>query len=270
MGLEKTWIQGFIAALIDRSIPFTTQGDAAILLNDQQIVRLISLNAIPDSIHFSQERIELELAGFQVYNLWEDVWQSKSSQVLNRLLYFSNLTERIHGRKCKVQPLNNIDFKSFLNAHHLQSSIPCKIRYGLFYQGVLVAVAGFNQLLMPSKGDNYRSSELLRYCTLPGINIPGGLSKLLKAHFKFDGFDDVMSYADRDWSNGVGYNSLKFNFIGETPKVNFHVNIEDYERISSLKFRNKLKCLSKPELAKFVEVFNSGNLKFIYKGEQFK
>jgi hypothetical protein len=47
---------------------------------------------------------------------------------------------------------------------------------------------------------DFRSYELLRFASLQGYVVVGGMDKLMKAFMHENQPDDIMSYADKDWS----------------------------------------------------------------------
>ena len=98
--------------------------------------------------------------------------------------------------------------------------------------GTLVAVAGFSAPRVWRKGEReIRSCEWIRYASLEGVGVDGGMGKLLKAFIEDVKPDDVMSYADASWSDGGVYRKL--GFLEEEPKI-----FPDGSK--SLKFRLKL------------------------------
>ena len=102
--------------------------------------------------------------------------------------------------------------------------------------GTMVAVAGFSAPRIWRKGEReVRSCEWIRYASLEGVGVDGGMGKLLKAFIDDVRPDDVMSYADASWSVGGVYRKL--GFTEEEPKVfpdgskslKFRLKITEYE-----------------------------------------
>ena len=54
--------------------------------------------------------------------------------------------------------------------------------------------------------------ELLRFCNLKFHNVRGAASKLLKAFERWQNPKSLISYANRDWSQGNVYNKLGFEY----------------------------------------------------------
>ncbi len=48
----------------------------------------------------------------------------------------------------------------------------------------------------------YRSYEMVRFANVTGVTVTGGLSKLIKAFAEEVKPDDIMTYVDREWSDG--------------------------------------------------------------------
>lgn len=147
--------------------------------------------------------------------------------------------KRIYARNCEVRRIERAVAEPFLQSFHRLGYTRCRHLYGLFVsrgedipEGTLVAVAGFSAPRVWRKGDlRIRSCEWIRYASLDGIGVDGGMGKLLKAFVEEVRPDDVMSYADASWSEGDVYRKLGFR--EESPKV-----FPDGSR--SLKFRLKL------------------------------
>jgi hypothetical protein len=88
-----------------------------------------------------------------------------------------------------------------------------------------VAVATFSNARKWQKGKKViRSYEWTRYASLPGVRINGGMGKALKAFIKDIQPDDIMSYADLEWSEGAVYEQLGFELEGHKTPVIFAVD----------------------------------------------
>jgi hypothetical protein len=98
-------------------------------------------------------------------------------------------------------------------------------------EGKLIAVATFSNARRWIKdGKEIRSYEWTRYASLPDLRVSGGMGKLLKAFIKEVEPDDIMSYADLEWSEGDVYKTLGFR--EELPKdpVSFGIDPVTWER----------------------------------------
>ena len=91
--------------------------------------------------------------------------------------------------------------------------------------GTLVAVAEFSNARRWIKdGQEIRSYEWTRYASLPGVRISGGMGRMLKHFIKETVPDDIMSYADLEWSEGNAYEQLGFVAEGDKEPVTFTVD----------------------------------------------
>ena len=101
---------------------------------------------------------------------------------------------------------------------------------GKIVPGTLVAVATFSNARKWIKGDRtVRSYEWTRYASLPQARISGGMGRLLKHFIKEVRPDDIMTYADLEWSEGDVYMRLGFTPEGRKDPVMFTID-EDWRR----------------------------------------
>ena len=206
-------------------------------------------------------------------HLWEDVWLLNQTGVLSRIKSFLGLNQTLYARRAKLIEAESSVAIQFFNAYHLQGFVKAKYYYGLAIDQELIAMAGFSVLRpMKLKGIHYTSAELIRFASKEGYTVTGGLSKMIKHFMKLKSPNDLMSYADRDWSLGKGYDKLDFELTTITEPANLFVD----EKTSVRYFPHRLpknilsafaeqKELNLDEyLAKngFVKVFNTGNLKY--------
>lgn len=238
----------------------------------------VYVNLIPfGSTLLPQQLLSLQVAyqqkGILVVHLWEDVWMTKRTQVLSRIHSFCGQNKSLHGRKAKILEVDTAQAKTFLETHHLQGYIKTKYSFGLMFDGELAAVACFAASRpMKSKGEHYKSAELVRFATKAGITIVGGLGKLVKHFLQQVSVNDLMTYADRDWSLGKGYDKLGFHFSGTTEATIFYVDSKTSTRYQSHRLPKKiLTAFDEQNILNlddfltqngFLKVFNTGNLKY--------
>ncbi len=211
--------------------------------------------------------------GLFLVQLWEDVWLTKPNQVISRIHSFLGLNKSFHGRKAKVISLNIADTTRFLNSNHLQGYIKAKYNFGLIADGEIIAAANFSDTRpMKNKGEGYLSAELVRFASKDGLTIVGGLSKLIKHFLNEVKINDLMTYADRDWSLGKGYDKLGFQLTKITEPALLYLDqkkmvryfphrlpknvISDFEKQDILNLEDYLAANS------FIKIFNTGNLKY--------
>ncbi len=163
----------------------------------------------------------------------EDRWRTGRDMMEARLLAHLEVFNQIFARKCVTRRIEKAEASEFLAACHSYGYAACRYRYGLFSRrdGSLVAVATFsNARKWVKEGREIRSYEWTRYASLPGVRICGGMGKLLKAFVDEVSPDDIMSYADLEWSEGRVYKTLGFKEEPGKESVFFTVNPETWER----------------------------------------
>lgn len=202
-----------------------------------------------------------EALGIQIIHVFEDEWKYKKNVVLSRIKNILHLSEtRIYARHCKVRQVSGKVAKEFIDANHLQGSIPASKRFGLFYNDELVAVMTFGALrraLGSSPVDGVY--EMYRFCNKINYLIIGGAGKLLKAFISSENPTEIISYADRRWSTGNLYLSLGFSLVKKT-SPNFWY-IEADRRVHRFNYTSK-KLKEMPDKIEPSRIYDSGNLKF--------
>ena len=189
----------------------------------------------------------LEAERKEVIVITEDRWRIQGEMMRARLLAHLERFTSLYARNCYVKKIDKDVAREFLIANHSYGDAACRYRYGLYLKrctgkkaeisrlallarndsedGILVAVATFSNGRKWQKGDKViRSYEWTRYASLPGVRISGGMGKVLKAFIKDVQPDDIMSYADLEWSEGKVYEQLGFVLEGKKEPVMFVVD----------------------------------------------
>jgi hypothetical protein len=177
----------------------------------------------------------------------EDRWRVQKDMMQKRLLSHLEIFFPIYARNCEVRRIEKAEAAEFLTASHSYGDAACRYRYGLYLKrhtghaaeednasghapGTLVAVATFSNARKWIKGGKaIRSHEWTRYASLPEVRVNGGMGKLLKAFIKDILPDDIMSYADLEWSEGKVYEHLGFTFEEIKDPVTFIID-DEYRR----------------------------------------
>ena len=177
----------------------------------------------------------------------EDRWNSQEQMMRSRLLAHLQVYVQIYARNCEVHKIDKATAAKFLSANHSYGDAACRHRYGLFLKrytghtvnadqdrpqpGDLVAVATFSNGRKWTKGDKtIRSYEWTRYASLPGIRLSGGMGRLMQAFIADVKPDDIMTYADLEWSLGEVYEALGFEFEGTKGPVMFAIDCNTWQR----------------------------------------
>lgn len=179
----------------------------------------------------------------------QDRWMKDPDSMRLRLLAHLGIFGRIHARSCIVRRITKSEAAGFLGKHHSYGDAACKYRYGLFFPSGtrfcsrqeerqrdrvkerLIAVAEFSNARKWQKGDKViKSYEWTRYASESGARAVGGMGKLLRAFIEDVAPDDIMSYADLEWSDGKVYETLGFEFESIKSPVLFGVDPATWER----------------------------------------
>ena len=170
-----------------------------------------------------------------VIYLYEDRWRTGGDCLKDRLLAHLGIYRKIFARKCEIRRIDAPAAAAFLDRHHSYGSAKAKYKYGMFLADELVAVSLFSSpRTIPRDIDGrqvpLRSYEWVRYASLSGSRISGGMSRML-AHFVADAApDEVMTYADLEWSGGDVYARLGFRQAGLREAVTFWVDPDSFAR----------------------------------------
>lgn len=190
------------------------------------------------------ERLNSEFGTYPLI-ITEDRWMRQTDATRARILAHLKIFTQIYARNCDVRRIDKATAQSFLEANHSYGDAACKYRYGLYLKrhtghnaqsksspapGTLVAVATFSNARKWTKGDKtIRSYEWTRYASLSGVRLSGGMGKVLNTFIQEIQPDDIMTYADLEWSEGKVYEQLGFMLEGVKEEVTFAVD-ENYRR----------------------------------------
>lgn len=214
----------------------------------QTVIIPVSITAYdPETVEREAESLQnavgkiVEQKGIYPLTISEDRWRSQQEMMASRLLAHVQIFTQIYARNCEVRKIDKQTAAEFLEASHSYGDAKCRYRYGLYLKrhtghnaealacetqvGTLVAVATFSNARKWLKGaKTIRSYEWTRYASLPGVRLSGGMGKLLKAFIEDVHPDDIMTYADLEWSEGKVYEALGFILEGHKEPVTFIVD----------------------------------------------
>jgi len=117
------------------------------------------------------------------------------------------------------------------------------------------------------------SYEMLRFCNKLNINVVGGASKLFKYFIKKFSPIEVISYADRSWSQGNLYEKLGFELHSKTrPNYYYVINGVRNHRFNFRKDKLVKEGFDQSKTEheimlerKIYRIYDSGQLKYIFK-----
>lgn len=228
----------------------------------------------PNNYHLDKTN-RCEEKNIRLIHIYEDDWNYKQEIVKSRILNLLGRSNRIFARKCEIKEINNNQIvREFLEKNHIQGFVGSRIKLGLFYKDEFISLMTFGYL-RKSMGQKsvIDSYEMLRFCNKLNINVVGGASKLFKYFLDNYNPKEITSYADRSWSNGNLYEKLNFNFVKKTsPNYYYIVDNKRYHRFKFRKDKLIKDGFDKNKTEKeimiergFNRIYDSGNLKFIFK-----
>ena len=232
-------------------------------------------NYVESDYHLKKTELS-ESKNIKLIHIYEDDWLYKQDIVKSRILNLLNFTpNKIYARKTEIKEISdNILLREFLEKNHIQGFIGSQVKIGLFYNNELVSLMTFGKqrknMGTKSFPDKY---ELLRFCNKLNTTVIGGASKLFKYFTNNYKPKEIITYADRSWSQGNLYNQLGFEFVHKSQPNYFYV--VDGLRKNRFNFRKDIlikegfdpnKSEREIMLDRIIyRIYVSGKLKFIYK-----
>lgn len=240
-------------ALLDRftvALSEITMDEITVIKLNQDVFELSSkelpmrLWIYPDDV---RERISSP-DSIKTIHIDAHVLMQDMEKVLARIRTISGHGRRLYARQTVAARVDKRITLAFLTEHHLQTPMPGKYRYGLFFNGELVSIAVFSGgRRMHDQAADYRSFELIRFCHKREFIAIGGLSKLIAAFRKDFNPGDLMTYVDRDWSQDSSLQQIGFKEEGTldpqpvtipSKQMPEHVLPEETERLTPSKMNS--------------------------------
>lgn len=191
-----------------------------------------------DERYHLNKTVECNRKGIRLIHIFEDEWIYKKeiwkSMIRNT---FGKIDNRIFARKCDIREVDATTAGSFLDENHIQGRCGSAVRYGLYYNDELVSLMTFGKT-RHFIGSSSHEYELLRFCNKLNTNVVGGASKLFKHFVDTNKPNNVVSYADRRWSNGGLYDVLGFKLYNVSDPNYYYVI--DNKRHNRFNFRKSV------------------------------
>ncbi len=209
-------------------IPTPTEIGFLLPVNATLIIHFIVLDKLHQSLDLPEWKASNNL--INTISIFENEWTEKRALVLSRIKSKLGLCNTIYARKTTVVKLNRIEAFDFLAQNHINAALKAKYNFGLMNNNEIVALAAFGPIMhkkTEAKGE--QSGELIRFCNKLDCTVVGGLSKLLKHFITQYQVDDVMTYIDKDWSDGKSFIQLGFEVVGEKHQFPHYVNLNQHQ-----------------------------------------
>jgi len=213
-------------------------------------------------------------SGYRLIQIFEDEWIEKEKIVKSRLKnLFKKNTRKIHARKCIVKKISSEVKSKFLKKYHIQGNDKSNLHLGLYYRNHLVSVMTFNPYRI-ALGSTPKENcyELTRFCSIFNFSVVGGASKILKYFENNYNPKEIISYADKRWSDGNLYDVLGFTSVGVTqPNYWYIIKNQRKHRFAYRKselpkllqsYDSNLTEWENMQLNGYDRIWDCGNLKF--------
>ena len=215
----------------------------------------------PDRKYHLNKTNLCEEQGVQLLHIFESEWLNKpdivKSVILSKLGIFDR---RYFARKCSIKEIDPKTKNKFLNENHLQGDDNSSTKLGLFFENELVCVMTFGKRKITG---GLPQMEMIRFCNKQNVQVVGGASKLFKHFINNYEFSNIVTYADRRYSNGEFYKKLGFDFkhVSSPNYWYFHYNDDMtlHHRVSFQKHKleEKLETFD-PQLTEYQNMLNNG------------
>lgn len=195
--------------------------------------------------------------GYHLFQIWEDEWYASKHIVKSIIKAKLGINQKVFARDTKLLRVPNTSAIEFLDKNHLLGS-PNHAKYiGLYQDSKLLMLLGIAQ-------HHRMTSKLVinRVCTLAGVTVVGGFSKLLAKCPR-----PLITWSDNRWSQGNLYQRNGF--------INDGVLEPDYEYVrgsrrlskQSLRKTEEEKGLEKTELTLRLEqgyhrIYDAGKIRW--------
>lgn len=172
---------------------------------------------IEDKSMHLRKTVECERQSIHLLHIFSNEWENPTKQEIWKSVINGKLGKNttIYGRKTNAVKITSLVARNFCDDNHLQGGIGTSISYGLEYDDTIVAVMTFSKPRFNKKYDY----ELIRYCSMKGVHVVGGASKLLTKMKQYS----IITYANRRWSRGDLYTKLGFNNMGNSLPNYFYI-----------------------------------------------
>ena len=204
-------------------------------------------------------------SGIRMIRIFQDEFKNKKQIVFSRLrAILGKIENKIYGRDCSIVELGTQQSREFFDENHIQGNVDASIRYGLLYEGQIVAAMTFSY----SRFDKNSQWELIRFSNKLDTIVIGGASKLFSHFVKIKSPTSVISYCDIRYGNGRMYEQIGFEYKLTTKSNYFYY--KNGVRYSRIKFqKHKLKNIFEnfdPVLTESENMENNGYLKIYDSG----
>jgi hypothetical protein len=165
-----------------------------------------------DRKYHTNKQKQVNAVGHKLIMLYDYEWIQKKEIIKSVLRSKLGIQHRIFARKTTICYPTKLEKANFLNANHIQGNDNSKYSIGLMHDNVLVALFTAGK----ARYDKTYEYEIIRFCSVTGVTIVGGLSKLFSHAVTDLNANTFMTYADLRWGHGQAYQQIGFEFDSYT------------------------------------------------------
>lgn len=226
-----------------------------------------------------EKTIEAEKQNIHLIHIFEDDWRYKQEIIKNRISNSLHCNTYLFSAKnCIIKEITSKEKNEFLLKYHLQGKDTSSIKFGAFYNNILVSVMTFGKMRIAlgikKENKDKNTYELYRFCS--NNNIPGIASKLFSMFIKTYNPENVITYADRCWTKSTNnlYDHLGFLKISDgTPNYWYIVTDKKIHRFNFRKnvlkkklsiYDEKLSEIENMKNNNYIRIWDCGSLKYIW------
>jgi len=211
--------------------------------------------------------------------VFENEWKVKKAIVKSIIKSKLGIFDvKLFARKCRIEVIeSNQMVRDFLETNHLQGFVGSSIKIGLFYGEELVSLMTFGKgrISTGNKKNGDGEYEMLRFCNRLNTQVIGGASRMLKYFIENYNPKQILSFADRRYSNGKLYKKLGFEHVGNTEPNYWYFKPHDYTLYHRFRFRKNILVQMGYDPSKteyeimqergYFRIYDSGSMKFVLK-----
>jgi hypothetical protein len=178
---------------------------------------------------------------YQLIHIFEDEWLYKQEIVKDIIKSKLGIYDKkIYARDCKVRDVNSNEAKQFLEENNIFGNDKSNMQIGLFYDNELISIISFQI--------NSVTAILTRFNNKLGIQVIGGLSRLIKAFKRKLGFKIEVNI-DRRYFNGKNFEKIGFRLDYIKEPNSYYIN-------RNKRYKDKISDIN-------LKIYDAGELKYI-------
>lgn len=232
-----------------------------------------------DKRYHQHKTIECFKKSLYPIHIFEYEWRDGNKQALIKNFIKDLLCDGtiIYARNTEIVEIDYDEARIFENEYHLQGCAKSSINIALKYNGGIIAVMTFGK---PRFNNNFQY-ELIRLCYKTGYKVVGGSEKLFKYFVNKYKPLSIVSYCDISKFNGSVYFKLGFKTdVSKLTEPNY-VWVEPNRKYVLTRYQTQKHKLIKNGIGTsedtedsimknqgFLKIYDSGNMRFEWLGEQ--